>query len=240
MSDMIGPGPATAEGFWLDNGAHRAWLTHQSRTQLDFFAASIQAEPGFSLLGHDGAPLETKTQELFATTRLIHSYSLGVLQGHRGADNIVDHGMRYLASHHKDPIHGGYLWGISGNETSDDRKLAYGHAFVLLAAASAKMAGHPDAETLLTDIADILDRHFWEEDAGLLSDEWNRDWTPFSTYRGMNANMHAVEAMLTAYEATSDTVFLDRAGRVLDFYYAPHCAKRKLALARTLHAGLAN
>ena len=218
MSQQRSPGPEDAVGFWLDNDAHRAWLKHQSETQLDFFTGSIQAAPGFSLLGFDGAALETKTQELFTTTRLIHSYSLGVLQGYPGADKIVDHGMRYLFRHHKDPIHGGYLWGITGDKISDDRKLAYGHAFVLLAASSAKMAGHPDADFLLTDITDILDRHFWEEDAGLFCDEWNRDWTPFSTYRGMNANMHGVEAMLAAFEATDDTGFLDRSGRILDFF----------------------
>jgi hypothetical protein len=78
MSQQRSPGPEDAVGFWLDNDAHRAWLKHQSETQLDFFTGSIQAAPGFSLLGFDGAALETKTQELFTTTRLIHSYSLGV------------------------------------------------------------------------------------------------------------------------------------------------------------------
>ncbi len=212
------PGPANAGGFWLDHAAHRAWLQQQSESQLTFFAASMQSGPGFSLLAHDGTPLATKEQELHTTTRMVHAYSLGVLQGHERAEKIVDHGMAYLASHHKDRVHGGYLWAMTGDKISDDRKLAYGHVFVLLAASSAKMAGHPDADALLADIADILDGHYWEEDAGLLSDEWNRDWTPFSTYRGMNANMHGVEAMLTAYEVTGETVFLDRAGRILDFF----------------------
>ncbi|EBA11564.1 AGE family epimerase/isomerase [Roseobacter sp. CCS2] len=212
------PGPMDSDWFWLDQADHRAWLKRQSESQLTFFAASMQPGPGFCLLGHDGTPLPTKEQELHTTTRLVHSYSLGVLQGHQGAKDIVDHGMAYLASHHKDTVHGGYVWALTDDEISDDRKLAYGHVFVLLAASSAKMAGHPDADALLADITGILDRHYWEEDAGLLCDEWNRDWTPFSTYRGMNANMHAVEAMLTAVEATGETVFLDRAARILDFF----------------------
>ncbi len=212
------PGPADVDGFWLDHADHRAWLKRQGERQLSFYAASMQSGPGFCLLGHDGTPLPTKEQELHTTTRMVHAYSLGVLRGHKGAENVVDHGMAYLASHHKDPVHGGYLWGLTGTEISDDRKLAYGHVFVLLAASSAKMVGHPDAQALLADVTDILDRHFWEEEAGLLSDEWNRDWSPFSTYRGMNANMHGVEAMLTAYEATGEAVFLTRAGRILDFF----------------------
>ena len=211
-------GPADAAGFWLDHPDHRAWLQSQSAAQFAFFQASIQSGPGFCLLAHDGTPLATKTQELHSTTRMVHAYSLGVLQGHAGAEAVVDHGLAYLGSHHRDAVHGGYFWALEGDRIADDRKMAYGHVFVLLAAASAKMAGHPDADTLLAEITTILDDRFWEEDAGLLSDEANRDWTPFSTYRGMNANMHGVEAMLAAYEATSDRLFLDRAGRILDFF----------------------
>ncbi|HAG26155.1 MAG TPA: mannose-6-phosphate isomerase, partial [Rhodobacter sp.] len=43
----------------------------------------------------------------------------------------------------------------------DGAKMAYGHAFVLLAAASAKVVGHPDADRLLTDISQILQDRFW-------------------------------------------------------------------------------
>ena len=212
------PGPADAVGFWIDDAGHRAWLADQSNRQLAFFAASAGSAPGFCLLDHAGAALGADVQELHTTTRLVHAYSLGQLRGYQGASRIIDQGMAYLASHHKDPVHGGYFWALSDSGVHDPRKLAYGHVFVLLAAASAKMAGHPDADALLADIADVLDRRFWEEDAGLFSDEWNRDWTPFSTYRGMNANMHGVEALLAAYEATGEALFLDRAGRILDFF----------------------
>ena len=211
-------GPANADGFWMDDAGHRAWLTAQSERQLAFFAASAQSAPGFCQLDHDGRALDTNVQELHATTRLVHAYSLGSLRGHEGAADLVDRGMAYLVSHHKDPQHGGYFWALAGGDVHDPRKLAYGHVFVLLAAASAKAAGHPGADALLNDAAAILDEHFWEEEAGLFCDEWNRDWTPFSTYRGMNANMHGVEALLAAYEATGETLFLDRAGRILDFF----------------------
>ena len=211
-------GRADAPGFWIDNAGHRAWLAAQSESQFAFFAASAGATQGFCLLDHDGAVLGSDVQELHITTRLIHAYSLGHLRGFQGAEKIVDRGMDYLIRHHKDPVHGGYFWALSDTGVHDPRKLAYGHVFVLLAAASAKMAGHRDADALLADIAAVLDARFWEEKAGLFSDEWNCDWTPFSTYRGMNANMHGVEALLAAYEATGEALFLDRAGRILDFF----------------------
>jgi len=214
------PGPNDAPGRWLQNAAHLKWLNAQGQTLLSFFDASIQDGPGFSLLDHDGTPLPTEIQELHTTTRLVHSYALGCLHGHAGADQIVDHGMAYLIGHHKDPVHGGYVWSLKGNTVADGTKLAYGHVFVLLAASSAKLVGHPDADALIEDVSDVLERHFWEEDAGLFCDEWNRDWTPFSDYRGMNANMHGVEALLAAYEATEREVYLERAGRILDFFTA--------------------
>ena len=214
------PGPIDAGGFWLDTTEHRDWLWHQAQKQFTFFKGSIRNDAGFHTLDAAGNPLPENIQELHTTTRLIHSYALAQSCGVDGANKIVDQGMAYLASHHHDPVHGGYLWALDGAKVSDDRKLAYGHVFVLLAASSAKMAGHRDADTMLSNIGRVLDARFWEEDHGLFMDEWSRDWSPFSTYRGMNANMHGVEALLNAFEATGQTVFLARAGRILNFFTA--------------------
>ncbi|MGY3436654.1 MULTISPECIES: AGE family epimerase/isomerase [unclassified Marinovum] len=207
------PGP-----FWLEDDTHRRWLAQDALRQLEFFRASARPEGGFYILGHDGAPMAGEVQELHTTTRLVHSFTLGKLAGGAECDAIIDHGMAYLKSHHHDKDHGGYLWARDGDAVHDGRKLAYGHVFTLLAGASAKMAGHPDADALIEDVSAVLDQHFWEEERGLFADEWNRDWTPFSTYRGMNANMHSVEALLTAFEATDREVYLDRAGRILTFF----------------------
>lgn len=218
MTHSPTPGPAGAPGFWLQTAEHRAFLMADARRQFDFFAASARPGPGFCTLDHAGQPLPDDLQELHTTTRLIHSYALGQAIGVPGAAAMVDRGMAYLWSHHRDADHGGYSWGIAGDAVADGRKLAYGHVFVLLAGASALQAGHPDAARLIDDVWQVLDQNFWEDGPGLFADEFNRDWTPFSTYRGMNANMHAVEALVTAYEATGREVLLHRAGRILDFF----------------------
>ncbi len=218
MTPVQQPGPSDAAGHWLQDETHLAWLKQQGEALLSFFDASLQTDPGFCNLDDQGNPLPTTIQELHSTTRMVHSYALGALRGHPGAEQRVDHGMAYLINHHKDHEYGGFVWGLDKGRVTDGRKLAYGHVFVLLAASSAKLAGHPDAERLITDITDVLDRHFWEDDIGLFCDEWNRDWTPFSTYRGMNANMHGVEALLAAYEATGKALYLTRARRILDFF----------------------
>ncbi|WP_417280397.1 AGE family epimerase/isomerase [Celeribacter sp.] len=198
--------------------AHRSFLVKDALRQFAFFDNSICPSGGFHTLDMQGRPLGSAVQELHTTTRLVHSYSLGYLAGRTACDTFIDHGIRYLREHHHDADFGGYVWALKGDDMSDSRKLAYGHVFVLLAAASAMAAGHPDATALLSDVEHVLDRHFWEEEQGLFCDEWNRDWTPFSTYRGMNANMHGVEALLAAFEATGREKFLLRAGRILEFF----------------------
>jgi mannose/cellobiose epimerase-like protein (N-acyl-D-glucosamine 2-epimerase family) len=198
--------------------AHRAFLVADAHAQFDFFDASLRADGGFNVLDREGKPIPGSAQELHSTTRLVHSYVLGKIAGRIGCDAIIDAGMACLLDAHRDTEHGGYVWALDGNAVRDGRKLAYGHVFVLLAAASAHAVDHPDAAALLNDVEAILDTHFWEDGPGLFRDEWNRDWTPFSTYRGMNANMHGVEALLAAYEATGREMFLIRAGRILDFF----------------------
>ena len=203
---------------WLTDPGHHAYLRADAARQLDFFRGSLRSDGGFDVLDWNGAPLARGPQELHTTTRLVHSYALGKAFGATGCDAIIDAGMAYLWTRHRDATYGGYVWSVQGDATADGTKLAYGHVFVLLAGASAKTAGHPDADRLIADVAKVLDRHFWDDSHGLLKDEFTKDWQPFSTYRGMNANMHGVEAMLAAHEATGDDLWLIRAGRILDFF----------------------
>ena len=205
-------------GSWPDDPLHRAFLAREALRQFAFFRASPRESGGFHLLDRDGSPLGGSIEELHTTTRLVHSYALGKLAGVRGSEDIIDRGISCLWRRHRDREHGGYVWAFDGNRVHDGRKLAYGHVFVLLAAAGARLASHPDAERLIVDVETILDRHFWEDRPGLFADEWTRDWTSLSGYRGMNANMHAVEALLAAFEATGHPRWLERAGRILDFF----------------------
>jgi sulfoquinovose isomerase len=211
-------GPDAADASWLTDGTHRAWLIADARRQFKFFQRSLKADGGFDILGLDGSPIAGVPQEIHTTARLVHAYALGKAIGWPGAEAIVDAGLDHLWNEHRDTQHGGYAASIRGSRIEDGTKLAYGHVFVLLAAASAKLTGHPEADRLLADVSEVIDRHFWDETHGLLRDEFTRDWTPFSTYRGMNANMHGVEAFLAAFEATGERLFLDRAGRILDTF----------------------
>ena len=203
----LGPDAETAR--WIGAKAHQDYLISNALKQFDFFRPSLQQQAGFHVLAQDGAVLDSTVQELHTTTRMVHSFALGKIAGVDNCDEMIDQGMRYLFSHHRDDDHGGFIWALDGDQVHDDRKLAYGHVFTLLAGASALAVGHPGGAKLIDEVDAVLDRHFWEEDHGLFCDEWNRDWTPFSTYRGMNANMHGTEALLSAYEVAGREKYLD-------------------------------
>ena len=93
---------------------------------------------------------------------MVHCFAIASLMGRPGADRFIDHGMKFLWDGHRDAKHGGYFWGVGENGPSDPLKQAYGHAFVLLAASSAKIVGHPDADRLIADIGEVLRDRFWE------------------------------------------------------------------------------
>jgi mannose/cellobiose epimerase-like protein (N-acyl-D-glucosamine 2-epimerase family) len=60
-----------------------------------------------------------------------------------------------------------------------------------------------------------METRFWEPDHGLYADEATAEWQ-LSPYRGQNANMHACEATMAAFRATSDRKYLERAATLAE------------------------
>lgn len=207
---------------WAQQSGHRLWLMSEINRLLDFYQDSvIDPKGGFFDLDNFGRPLptgwppaEAPTRNLFQTTRMVHCFAIAHVMGRPGADRIIDHGMDFLWNGHRDDTNGGYDWSTGYNGPVNAAKVAYGHGFVLLAASSAKMAGHPDADRLLADISEILDKHFWEDHHGAIREDFHADWSPVENYRGQNSNMHLTEALMAAFEATNDTHYLQRAERI--------------------------
>lgn len=97
---------------------------------------------------------------------------------------------------------------------ASDLKQAYGHAFVIFAAAAAVVADIDGARELLDDSLSLTMHKFWDEDRGLAVEEWDRTWSHLDGYRGLNGNLHLVEAMLAAGDATGERRWHDIAGRI--------------------------
>jgi sulfoquinovose isomerase len=100
---------------------------------------------------------------------------------------------------------------VDAGGVPDTTKSAYAHAFVVLAGSTGTVAGVEGAPELLQDALGVLSDRFWEPDAGMHADESDGAWTRLEPYRGVNANMHAVEALLAATDATGDPQWVERA-----------------------------
>lgn len=238
MADTFPVLPPTGSG-WKANRFHRQWLLEQVNDLFDFFQPGlINPEGGFYNLADSGKPLNRSNplRQIHSTTRMVHCFAIGHLLGRPGCDTIVDHGMSDLWNGHRDAQHGGYLWSLDNDGPQDDTKQAYGHAFVLLAASSAKVVGHPLADTLLADISQVIDERFWEERHGAVREEFARDWSPLSAYRGQNSNMHLTEALMAAYEATGERIYLDRAERIASLIIGRHAASLGYRVAEHFNA----
>ena len=165
-------------------------LAAESDRLLDFAERARHPDGGFAWLDESGTPDLARPRELLITARMTHCFALAHLLGRPGAAELADHGIAALEGVFRDRAHGGWL----PAEGSTDKR-AYEHVFVVLAASSAVAAGLA-ADALLADALDVLEIRFWDERAGALVDTWDRGWTTLEPYRGANANMHGVEAML--------------------------------------------
>jgi mannose/cellobiose epimerase-like protein (N-acyl-D-glucosamine 2-epimerase family) len=173
-------------------------------TELDRlldFAARSRVPGGFGYLGDDGRVVPGRPLEAWIVARMTHVFGLAHLLGRPGADELVRHGVRTLTDGPlHDAEHGG--WRAS---TDDDTKAAYVHAFVVLAGSTATAAGVEGGPELLAEALDVWQTRFWDDDAGLVVEEWDRPWSRLDDYRGLNANMHGVEASLAAADALART-----------------------------------
>jgi mannose/cellobiose epimerase-like protein (N-acyl-D-glucosamine 2-epimerase family) len=164
---------------------------------LDFAARSRLPEGGFGYLGDDGRVLPGRPVETWIVARMTHVFGLANLLGRPGADELVRHGVAALTEGPlRDIEHGG--WRAS---TDDDTKAAYPHAFVMLAGSTAATAGIEGGAELLRTAVEVWQERFWDDAAGMAVEQWDRTWSRLDDYRGLNANMHGVEASLAAADA---------------------------------------
>ena len=191
--------------------------SHIAQTMAFYHPRCIDPRGGyFHYFRDDGSIYDHSSRHLVSSTRFVFNYAKAAHEFSR-ADNLdaARHGLRYLRDVHRDPTSGAYAWTIRDGAALDTTRHAYGMAFVMLAYATAMKAGIDEASPWLDETWQLLEARFWDSDAGLYRDEADCDWV-FSAYRGQNANMHLTEALLAAYEASTDQRYLERALAVAD------------------------
>ncbi|MFT8320923.1 MAG: AGE family epimerase/isomerase [Bacillus sp. (in: firmicutes)] len=191
------------------------WLRQQIEDTLQFYYPKcIDNQNGgyYQCFLDDGTICDYNTKSLIGTSRFIYIFSIGAMIGHASwCVPAIEHGLKFLQEHHVDKEYGGLFWRLDGTKVTDSSKLTYGHAFAFLAVSKAYKAGVKAAYPLMEYLYDVAENYFFEKEHQLYLDEYNRDWSTPSSYRGQNANMHMTEAMIAAYEATSDPKYITRA-----------------------------
>jgi mannose/cellobiose epimerase-like protein (N-acyl-D-glucosamine 2-epimerase family) len=200
------------------NFRSREFLLQHIRDILNFYEPRCTDRAGgfYHFFKDDGTVYDATTRHLVSSTRFIFNYAMAFRQfGRETYRAAMLHGVAFLRSAHRNPASGGYAWIVrfDGHEAAvvDGTNHCYGLAFVLLAYAHALRAGVAEAARYLDETFTLMEQRFWSREHGLYADEASADWKTLSAYRGQNANMHACEALIAAFEATGSTRYLERA-----------------------------
>lgn len=194
-----------------DGPGQGGWLAEETVRLLDFAEGSWDPLGGFGRQDGTGMRVPGTPAELWITGRMTHVFALGALLGHPTSVGLLSHGLDALGSRLRDHDHGGWYPEVGSSGPVHTRKEFYQHAFVVLAGASATLAGHPRAPELLDYALRVVDERFWDPSAGMVLESWDETFTEAEAYRGVNATMHGVEAFLAAFDATGAEVWRDRA-----------------------------
>ncbi len=206
-------------------------LSHIEHTMQFYHPRCIDPSGGFyHFFKDDGTVYDARTRHLVSSTRFIFNYAKAYRQFHDPAYlSAVRHGVAFLRNAHRDPRSGGYAWQLDWNDgvkrVTDADNHCYGLAFVLLAYSHAHAAGAVEVQGYIRETFDLMERRFWQAQHGLYADQATADWT-LLPYRGQNANMHACEALLAAFDATGERRYLHRAETI-----AHNITVRQAALA---------
>jgi mannose/cellobiose epimerase-like protein (N-acyl-D-glucosamine 2-epimerase family) len=189
------------------------FLEDHVRFILAFYEPNVRADDGgfHQCFMDDGSVYDSSTRHLVSSTRFVFNYANAYR--HTGKAHYAEwarDGLGFVAGDHS-LGNGQHAWVISNGMVSDGRAMAYGHAFVILAASSCIINEVCDATSVIEDVWDFMEQHFWDESGTAYADERTQDLLTLDPYRGQNANMHMCEALLSAYEATGKSRYLDRA-----------------------------
>ena len=202
--------------YQIDTVENKEFLAQMRDDLLSFGHKFPSPNGGAYYLGDDGTPWVERPRETWITCRMAHVYSMGSFLKHEGSEALIDAALKGLSGELYDKENGGWYAGLTADDEVLPNKQCYAHAFVILAGTSALLAGRPGAKELLDKALAVYDEKFWNEEEGLSCDTWNTEFTILDTYRGINANMHTVEAFLAAADVLENETYRKRAGRIIE------------------------
>lgn len=198
----------------------RTWIEAHVDHTLAFYERHARDPAGgfFHYLLDDGSVYERSHRHLVSATRFVFDWCMALRQtGRKHYRELALHALEHLQAFRLPDGHpnaGLYAWTLRDGQPEDQRALAYGQAFVLLARSHACMTGLAGAQDV-AQAYDRLEQAFYQPLQRAYADERGADGVLLS-YRGQNANMHLCEACLAAFDATGEARYLDRAESLIE------------------------
>ncbi len=199
--------------YLIDSKENKEFMRKNALGLLEFGRQFPSPGGSSYYLDDSGNPMPDKPRETWITSRMAHVYSIGAMLGSDYYTALAGRAIGGLRGELKDAKNGGWFSGIRADGSILPDKMCYAHAFVMLAASSAMCAGIDGARELLDEAIAVFDKYFWDEDEGMTRDTWDTTFSKLDPYRGLNANMHTVEAYLAVADALERT---DAAGDAND------------------------
>lgn len=202
--------------FILDTAENKEYMAGLGAELLKFGRKFPSPGGASYYLWDDGTPKMDRPRETWITCRMAHVYSIGSMMGFDEGKALATKAINGILGELYDNNAGGWYAGLTADNKPLPNKQCYAHAFVILAASSGVLAGVDGAKELLDKALKVYDEKFWDDKEGLAVDTWDTDFTVLSDYRGLNANMHTVEAFLAVADAIGDEKYRVRAGKIID------------------------
>lgn len=186
-------------GCLRSSTSHRQFLAKEAR-RLTVLTNTARVPGGFGWLD-ESCQVSPEDIHLWISARMTHVAGLALL-AQSGANSEPeprdDHATDYEAidfeavvAHGVDALLDGPLcdhtsagWLARAGSASglDQDKQAYEHAFALLAACTAVAAGASRSNGLLQRAIDVFDEHFWDADAAMVVETWDRSFSVLSDW----------------------------------------------------------
>ena len=191
------------------------YLNLQTESLIEWARKSKVDSGGFGWLGINGQVIGDKNIQSWINSRMLFVFSAATNLGHGDYTSYIDHGINSLETIMRDEVNNGWYKEVAGKNPIDTNKTCYELAFIILATSTATST-NKRARRILDDALSLFDKHFWLPERNMAVDSWNFNFSKLDPYRGANANMHMVEALLAAYESTQDSIWLSRALKITE------------------------
>jgi len=151
------------------NFENRDFLERHIKKTLSFYEPRIFAPEGgfYGCFLDDGTCFDPHVRQLVASCRYVVNYATAY-RLYRKPHHLewAKWGLSFIETAHRQD-NGAYAWQIEKNVVTDSRVMAYGHAFVLLAAASSVRAGIETATKIIETTFAFLETYFWDPRAAV-------------------------------------------------------------------------